>query len=363
MADSKLLTDDYVLNLLNEDARTANFGSLLVQKRDRNAPKPNTRFLRNIIRHTDSHNAALLAKEREESRAKRRELEREQCDAKVDRERSVKRKREGARPDRWASALGGLGKRTDDRGSGKREERHNEGGDRIGRKREQSGKEEESRRHDRQDQRLHRRASSRSRDDRAHDSKRDRHRKRQGTEGEGWRSRSPVQERRQHGSNGDFAARNTQPETTQHQGAAEDSDPLEDLIGPSPPSKTRPRGRGARSNRTSNIDLRFNDSSYDPRADVGLDPADADDGDDWDTALEAVRDRAKWRTHGAERLRAAGFAESDVERWQDGGREKDERDVKWKARGEIKEWDQGKLMDGDGDASVKAAWTTSLKDT
>jgi len=44
------------------------------------APKPNTRFLRNILRETDNHNAALLAKEAEESRARLRALHRERTD-------------------------------------------------------------------------------------------------------------------------------------------------------------------------------------------------------------------------------------------------------------------------------------------
>lgn len=39
-----------------------------------NKPKPNTRFLRNIIKDTDSHNAALLAKEAAESRARLKSL-------------------------------------------------------------------------------------------------------------------------------------------------------------------------------------------------------------------------------------------------------------------------------------------------
>ena len=38
------------------------------------APRPNTRFLKNIIRETDNHNAALRAKEAEEARARARKL-------------------------------------------------------------------------------------------------------------------------------------------------------------------------------------------------------------------------------------------------------------------------------------------------
>ena len=39
-------------------------------------PKPNTRFLRNIIKGTDTHNKALLAKEAAESKARLKRLER-----------------------------------------------------------------------------------------------------------------------------------------------------------------------------------------------------------------------------------------------------------------------------------------------
>ena len=39
-------------------------------RRPANQPKPNTRFLNNIIRDTNSHNRALLAKENAESQAR-----------------------------------------------------------------------------------------------------------------------------------------------------------------------------------------------------------------------------------------------------------------------------------------------------
>ncbi len=82
MAD-KWEDDEYVTNLLKQDAKKAAKTYELVgidafkhQKRA-GVPKPNTNFLRHIIRQTDSHNAALLAKEAEESRARFREMNRE----------------------------------------------------------------------------------------------------------------------------------------------------------------------------------------------------------------------------------------------------------------------------------------------
>lgn len=130
--------------------------------------------------------------------------------------------------------------------------------------------------------------------------------------------------------------------------------------GPSPPAPTLPRGRGAYSSSSSshrtNIDQRFADPSYDPHLDVQPDSED----DDWDTSLEALRDRAAWRTKGAQRLREAGFSESHVRKFESGGREKDERDVVWRGRGEGREWDVGKVLDRDGDVGVKAGWTKGL---
>lgn len=105
------------------------------------------------------------------------------------------------------------------------------------------------------------------------------------------------------------------------------------------------------------MDARF-DPNYDPNADVSLDQD--EDGDDWDMALEALRDRAKWRKSGAERLKAAGFTDYEVAKWEKGGSgkgsgEKDISDVRWNKRGEGREWDRGKTVDG-GRVDVKAEW-------
>jgi len=71
-------------------------------------------------------------------------------------------------------------------------------------------------------------------------------------------------------------------------------------------------------------------------------------GDDWDLALEAMRDRAKWKQGTAERLKAAGFSEKEVERSESGskraaaGHEDEDQGVKWTKKGESREWDRGK---------------------
>ena len=71
-------------------------------------------------------------------------------------------------------------------------------------------------------------------------------------------------------------------------------------------------------------------------------------GDDWNSALEALRDRAKWKQGASERLKAAGFSEKEVERFESGpkrataGHEDGDQGVKWTKKGESREWDRGK---------------------
>lgn len=136
-----------------------------------------------------------------------------------------------------------------------------------------------------------------------------------------------------------------------------DSDPIEALIGPLPPkqNKMKSRGRGTFT-AGSTLDQRFS-SSYDPALDVSLD----DDVSDWEQALGALRDRQQWQKQGAERLRAAGFTEAEVSRWEKGG-EKNEEDVRWSKKGEGREWDRGKVVDSSGDIVTQVEWGR-LKDT
>ena len=86
------------------------------------------------------------------------------------------------------------------------------------------------------------------------------------------------------------------------------------------------------------MDSRFS-SDYDPQSDV---QPDADERD-WDEAAEAYRDRQKWRQQGAEKLRAAGFTEEQVKKWEKGD-QKDVDDVRWSKAGEGREWDRGKKV-------------------
>ena len=93
-------------------------------------------------------------------------------------------------------------------------------------------------------------------------------------------------------------------------------------------------------------------SGYDPSADI---QPNSDSENDWDQALEVLKDRERWKQQGAERLRSAGFTEDEVSKWENRG-EKREEDVRWKGRGEGREWDWGKVVDGEGMVDTRPEW-------
>ncbi|KJK67859.1 hypothetical protein P875_00108885 [Aspergillus parasiticus SU-1] len=162
-----------------------------------------------------------------------------------------------------------------------------------------------------------------------------------------------------------------------------ESDPLEDLVGPLPPqadnstgaAPIRSRGRGAYRPNMSNIDAHFA-PDYDPTLDVQLEDDDENASskpsrrpvaglmtgdDDWELALEAVRDRARWKQRGEDRLREAGFDDAFVKQWKSnttpttGDSEGRLEDVRWSKKGEGREWDRGKYVNEDGHIDVKAS--------
>ena len=133
-----------------------------------------------------------------------------------------------------------------------------------------------------------------------------------------------------------------EPEKLSSPASSMSSDPLDTLIGPAPPlrspsPKVKRKGRGAARSLHTNIDTHFA-STYDPALDVHPNSASEDD---WDQALEALKDRQRWKQQGADRLRQAGFTENDIEKWERGG-EKQVQDVTWASKGEDREWDRGK---------------------
>lgn len=104
------------------------------------------------------------------------------------------------------------------------------------------------------------------------------------------------------------------------------------------------------------MDARF-DPSYDPTMDVT--PTNPEDEDDWEAALEALRDRQKWKQQGKERLKAAGFDTDFIEAWET-NTTKDESKIKWSKEKGGRDWDRGKFIDDEtGEVKLKASWGTS----
>lgn len=269
-------------------------------QRPRDAPKPNTRFLKSIIRDTTNHNTALL--------------EREQCRAQSSRDQRPAKRVKTERPDRWSSALNVSRARPDDpdKKARERSDKHLSGADR--RTNHDVHRSKHRSEHERRQKRS-RPARSRSRS----------------------RSRSPRSSR-------DKA---TKPATVLED--RNDSDPLEDLVGPLPPRRIKGRGRLAGA---SGIDSRFADPAYDPRADTALHEEEEADDADWTEALSALRARFKSRSLEPDRFLAAGFNATEVERLTGSARstgvEGDISNVRWQKEGETLEWDRNKI---DQDAS------------
>ncbi|KAH6628668.1 hypothetical protein F5144DRAFT_320347 [Chaetomium tenue] len=342
--------------------------------RPANKAKPNTRFLGRIIKETTNHNAALLAREAAEAQARLNNL--------TEAEEKKRRKVNPSASDLRRRQLGDISSILQGRKKPNGAER-----DEGRRQKDEMRDKEETR--DRSRDRDHRRSrhstrqgdkeegqrSRRKHDDRTRD---EYHRRRD-------RSRSPRQKARKHrdrsplsSSDEDSRLRHSKSRrgksgkdrdlmagessrrksygrllqeddefttTSKTSGLAEgdESDPLEELIGPVPPSEApvRTRGRGAIRGAAA-MDGRFSED-YDPASDVQ--PEEPTATEDWDEAVETFRDLQKWKQQGADRLRAAGFTEEQVKQWEKGG-EKDIDDVRWSKAGEKREWDRGKEVNG-----------------
>ncbi|KAI1771634.1 hypothetical protein F4818DRAFT_428457 [Hypoxylon cercidicola] len=369
MPPDDLLTDDYVTDFLVNEAKDCSLryssmglDAFKSNKRPANQPKPNTRFLNNIIRNTNSHNRALHAKESAESKAKLRDLEDADEKKRMEEERKLRKAKPGPGDTRKrmlgdiAAILGGSSKKrkTDDTdlfasNASHSAKRGTEGSSRRQRRGSaidgDDGDAKRDRRKDRsvETSRISRHTHRREQEDREGGSSSSHSLRRK------YRDRSPgrkSESRRHHQSS---VAKRPERESSLSKDLS-DSDPLDEIIGPAPATKPaiRPRGRGANA-ATSGIDSRFA-PDYDPRRDVTPDP---DDGDGWDRAAEAFRDRQKWKKQGADRLRSAGFTEEQVKKWENGD-QKDEADVRWIEAGAEREWDRGKVANAGRTASSQA---------
>ncbi|EFQ29584.1 pre-mRNA-splicing factor 38B [Colletotrichum graminicola M1.001] len=287
MPNDNLLTDEYVAELLAKEAddcslkySSMGMDAFRTDKKPANLPKPNTRFLRHIIKDTNTHNKNLLAKEAAESRARLKDLE--HADEK---ERRRKAGPQDIRRRQMGDIKAILGDRKDTPESLFAVYYSNTAT-------------------------VEPRSAAPFKWERSGSGRRERERESAGG-----------------GGGGDMS----------------DSDPLDDFIGPAPAQQVRSRGRGAAAG-TSGIDKRF-ETDYDPKADVET-AEDAAGAGDWDDAVEAFRDRQKWRQNQEQRMRAAGYSDETIKKWREGGEQRDERDVRWAKAGEKREWDRGKEEEG-----------------
>ncbi|KAN0068272.1 hypothetical protein V8E54_013468 [Elaphomyces granulatus] len=378
--------DDYVAQILANDARdsslkysTLGMEAYLPQSQRRgDAPKPNTRFLKNILRDTDSHNASL----RQVGTSEKTELLQPTLHPAPTRRRTK---------DEMRIAQEVIGLHSSSR---KHRRRHGDERHRSKHQRERSRSPNRSSRYDesryRRRRHWHRHSSSRSSSrspprpsspstssprNTLNDDKSTRRRHLRGLT----QVSSPQSSvyRLLEGSQNELKEVVTESSLSTFIGnhlPSEESDPLEDLLGPLPP----PSNNVHDSSLIRNIDTHFA-TDYNPALDIHLDGENTapstrlsrrpvaglmTEDDDWDMALEALRDRALWRENSADRLRAAGFTEQVVDRFANNasagstGSEKDGRigGFKWSKKGESREWDRGKVMDRDGHFDVKAPW-------
>ncbi|KEF58162.1 uncharacterized protein A1O9_06088 [Exophiala aquamarina CBS 119918] len=420
MAHQGDLNDDkYIAELLAEDARksslrysSAGMSALLPNRPTNAAPKPNTRFLQTLVREADNHNAALKKKEELEARIRLRKIREGGSLASPDRlheseskhrqghERPTKRRRlsddhqqsrsrhhhrhsrhEQRTRRRHPSSDRDRSRSPDSRHRHKRRNHAIDDGDRYRRSKhhESSANEPATKSYDRRGDRREqgRQADSTKRRRDRSPSADNRDNETISREGRQREEQHDEQKFSQRGRGGNRYRRSSSTSTAN----TASSDPLTSLIGPLPAkreslsSPPRKRGRGFLSQRTSsqvapstsNIDHHFS-AAYNPSHDASdNDNDDDDEQEDWDNALEALRDRRAWRSKQAERLREAGFGDAEIERWEksatrptfssggSGGgdaRDGDIRDVKWRKRGEEKEWDSGKVRLSDNDDDI-----------
>jgi len=336
MALNEHLDDDYVARLLAEDAkrtskRYASHGlsAFLPNSRASNVPKPNTRFLRHIVREADQHNAALKRKEELESEQRLRALQ-----AKDEHRRKRRRTEESA--DSKRSRL------SRDIADAARSERPT--------KRRRSASRDVSESHHVRLPPSERYEKDADKDSRTSYERRKKQRAFSPSEGRPSRSESlsyTVQDKEEsiaRDSRRNILRKKRRPSTS-----TDSTDPLEEVLAPHSQrdEKIRVRGRGAHK-QGSTIDAHFA-ADYDPTHDVSL-SSDHEVNGDWDMALEALRDRTKWKQNQTARLQDAGFDKHEIAKREetllnDSRRLPDEKDVRWLRKGEVREWDAGKVLE------------------
>jgi hypothetical protein len=405
--------DEYVASLLKRQAekQSAAYSSIgyraFLKNSAKDGPvgKPNTRFLKNIVRDIDGHNAALARKEEKESREKLHELRkkdgermhgyREDFGSRKrtrDEDWRVRKERERSR-----SPVRRGDDDTRDRESRRRHKRHySSDGDQRDSHRESSLDRRKSQRHeDEHENRGHRHSRHEHRSRRTSDDENDRrHRRRRISE----RSRQYSPERRhsrqrdeeerhsrrkysyndsrksshlskskrkkkkrrnsrEKSSSDDrqsssdesssegrhYPTRSTSTRDTKFQSLS--PSPPASQIGPAPqalgPEFLNHKGRGQLNGGT--LDAKFSES-YNPRADIHNQQSDSlksDDEDDWGLALRALRERQSYVLSGAMTER---LSETQSQTTNIAG--------PTYSKGE-REWDKGKVVLPDGSVGVQ----------
>jgi hypothetical protein len=403
LSDDEL--DEYVTSLLKSQAKrqSAAYSSVgyraFLKNADKDGPvgKPNTRFLKNIVRDVDGYNAALARKEERESRERLKDLRKRDGERiheynkedgwsnrrskeedwrdrrKTDRTRSPppprRRERDTEDKDRWKRPRREYSsdeeERTESRHrkSNHRRESRREDSDaeyrsrrrREGRSRQDSDddshrhRDHRSRHRDREKRHSNRRDDERSRRSRSPETKSGRHGRRRST-----RDRHPLSSTPPHPTKvSPYDDKKPHDRTTSDKDAnnhhAESESPgsvSPDSIGPSVatqgPEFLHAKGRGRMNGGT--LDAKFSES-YDPRTDTNDHESDSDNKyelDDWGIALRALRERQSYILSGAmtERLTETQSQTPTTPSWPT------------YTKGE-REWDKGKVLLDDGSVGVK----------
>lgn len=289
------LTDDYVAELLAEDARKIsrrctkqNLSGLLSKPRPANALKPNTRFLQNIVREADQHNSALRRREEVEARARLRDLRRTVP--------SRNGQQPTARPQREKGHLSESGFIS-------------------------------------------------SRIDRLHSDKRPRDKRTERND----TSRGGNSDRVDRGSRDTRRSSNSH-RTRQSQAATCSQSTFHpdqlDSLATAQKERLLHHDRGTPGSRTI-IDQHFA-ADHDHARDIEMRSQDCQYDDDWEMALQALQDRRKWKANQASTMNGVGYTGQETGNWRHGfsssdGREQDPGGLRWSKRGEVREWDHDKV--------------------
>jgi hypothetical protein len=365
-----MLTDDeldeYVTQILLNDAKrqkasysTLGFRAFLKDaEKDGPVGKPNTRFLRNIVRDVDHHNAALARKEERESRQKLREMSSSRSASVVKkRERSKGLSRSGS-PRRHRSRTPRRKRGSDDDRGTRRRDYSSDGELRYSRHHKRSHRRTRDcppahsnrsqrtshrERHDRtngsdsdDDRSRHRRTSREHSHRHGHERRKERdtsedtrkrHRRRSS------RSRSPGRPRHHRNS----IIHELKSDTAKNDRQTSRSPSLGPDILIEGPEYLHIKGRGTMNGGTP-LDKKFS-PTYDPRNDTRPSPpASPEPLDDWGQALRALRAR---REHVLSTAMTSRLDETQVQ------------STTWPtySKGE-REWDKGKVIMEDGSVGV-----------